>query len=440
LSLESILKVIRGIVRLRGATDNTLIGNENDSLKVFPTNKEDKDFSVVSFRDHMHDRLRRLRISNRVTLAEHAHTLGKGGRYWDEKITGDASASWDADKWAVISSSGLQDGAKIERQTFRVMQYFKGASALAHWSINFVEARAGCTKCFMVGDQFNGVGLQLNGSTLQMLIRSDVSGSVVDITVDQSAWTKDKLDGTGPSGLTLDVTKEILFEISYAHLGSGPITLVIHIGGKSVVVHEFITSNSTAMPWAKTGSLPMRTEMTNTSVQGTETTMRLNCASFASESGDVTQGLVLTHSSGTSAISVSGTDQIISGIRLDPNTRYLSLLPLGYNMKTESGNKFVYWKIVYRPTIVGGVWSDINSVVEKLDSYTSFSGGFIIAEGQFDLSVGEVDIINLVQGQLNRDAYLGYSIDHDPEALILTGQTEKGSGKVFFSTLHRIFL
>lgn len=31
--LQSILKVIRGIVKLRGATDNTLIGNRNDALK-----------------------------------------------------------------------------------------------------------------------------------------------------------------------------------------------------------------------------------------------------------------------------------------------------------------------------------------------------------------------------------------------------------------------
>jgi hypothetical protein len=34
-NIDSILKSIRGIVRLRGGTDNTLIGNEADKLKTF---------------------------------------------------------------------------------------------------------------------------------------------------------------------------------------------------------------------------------------------------------------------------------------------------------------------------------------------------------------------------------------------------------------------
>lgn len=32
--LNSIVKIIRGIIRIRGASDNTLIGNVNDRLKV----------------------------------------------------------------------------------------------------------------------------------------------------------------------------------------------------------------------------------------------------------------------------------------------------------------------------------------------------------------------------------------------------------------------
>jgi len=34
MNVDSILKVVRGIVRLRGATDNTLIGNTGDALHV----------------------------------------------------------------------------------------------------------------------------------------------------------------------------------------------------------------------------------------------------------------------------------------------------------------------------------------------------------------------------------------------------------------------
>lgn len=401
---------------------------------------DESDPVLIKFRDSAVDRLNRLRTSERVTLAEHAHTLGKGDRYWNEKITGDASAAWDSDLWSVISSSGLADGAKVERQTYRVIQYFKGASQVAHWSVNYIEARAGCTKCFMIGDQSNGVGLQLNGSTLQMVVRSDVSGSVVDTLIDQVDWNKDKMDGAGSSGITLDITKDLLFEISYAHLGAGVVRLVFIINGLSHVAHDHYTSNTTAVPWAKSGNLPIRTEMINTTAQGTETTMRLNCVAVASESGDVTKGLVLNWSSGVTAVNVNATESIVSAVRLDPNTRYLSLLPLGYKMVAKSGTKFVNWRIIYRPTIVDPVWVDINPVVEELDTYTSFSGGFTIAQGQFDLSIGASDFINLIEEELNRDTYIGYDIDHEPEALALVVATESGNGSVFYTADARIFL
>ena len=50
MNIDSILKVVRGIVRLRGATDNTLIGNESDSLKTVVTNERLSDDSLIDFR------------------------------------------------------------------------------------------------------------------------------------------------------------------------------------------------------------------------------------------------------------------------------------------------------------------------------------------------------------------------------------------------------
>jgi len=382
----------------------------------------------------------RSRVSNENILAEHPHTLGKGDRYWHEKITGDASASWDSDMYAVVSSSGLAINAKVERQTYRVMQYFKGASAFSLWSISFVEERAGCVKCFMVGDQFNGVGLQLNGSTLQMLIRSDVSGSVVETVIDQADWSEDKLDGTGKSGVTLDITKDMLVEFSYTHLGVGPVRLSIHVGGDIIFAHVHKTANFLAAPWCKSGSLPMRTEMTNTTAQGTETTMRMNCANFVSDGGSVNQGLILPFSTGVNTVSVNRTESVVFGIRLSEATRYLSALPIGYDMKTKSGSKHVFWRVLYRPTIVNGVWSAINGVLDKLDSYSSYSGGFSIAEGHFDLSVEESEFINLIEGAFARDAYLGYDIDHNSEPLLLVAETVSGSGSIFVAGSARIFL
>lgn len=48
--LESVVKIIRGIMKLRGGTDNTIIGNSGDSLKVTNT-------TVISNREEWNDQI-----------------------------------------------------------------------------------------------------------------------------------------------------------------------------------------------------------------------------------------------------------------------------------------------------------------------------------------------------------------------------------------------
>ena len=59
------------------------------------------------------------------------------------------------------------------------------------------------------GDK-NGFYLEQLGTDIAFVERSLVSGSVTNTPVVQSSWNGDKLDGTGASGLTLDLTKEII--------------------------------------------------------------------------------------------------------------------------------------------------------------------------------------------------------------------------------------
>jgi len=58
----------------------------------------------------------------------------------------------------------------------------------------------------------NGIFLELENAVLSFVKRSSITGSVVETKVAQANWNVDKLDGTGPSGITLDITKaQILF-------------------------------------------------------------------------------------------------------------------------------------------------------------------------------------------------------------------------------------
>ncbi len=71
-------------------------------------------------------------------------------------------------------------------------------------------------------DLANGVFCRQNGIYgLQFVKRSSTSGSAVDTVVSRVDWNIDKLDGTGPSGLTIDETKCQILIIDYQFLGMG---------------------------------------------------------------------------------------------------------------------------------------------------------------------------------------------------------------------------
>jgi hypothetical protein len=101
------------------------------------------------------------------------------------------------------------------------------------------------------------------GQTLSGLNTAIVS-KTVDIKVPQSQFNMDKLDGTGPSGLVLDLTKMQMWYMDYSWYGAGSIRFGLRdTQGKICYVHRFINSNQNTEAWMRSGNLPGRYE-TNT--------------------------------------------------------------------------------------------------------------------------------------------------------------------------------
>jgi hypothetical protein len=57
------------------------------------------------------------------------------------------------------------------------------------------------------------------------------------------AWNGDKLDGTGASGLTLDLTKPQILWIDFEWLGVGNVRCGFIINGQYIVCHTYQTAN-----------------------------------------------------------------------------------------------------------------------------------------------------------------------------------------------------
>lgn len=99
--------------------------------------------------------------------------------------------------------------------------------------------------------------------------------SVIDNNVEitriyQSSWNQDKLDGTGPSGETLDLTKGNIFQAQYTWYGYGIITFRVQLktieGMKLINVHNYIVDNQVSV---NDPNLPITAQVKQTTATNT---------------------------------------------------------------------------------------------------------------------------------------------------------------------------
>jgi len=91
-----------------------------------------------------------------------------------------------------------------------------------------------------------------------------VLSRTVDLTIPQSQFNIDRLDGTGPSGYTIDLTKMQMFYIDYSWYGAGFIRFGVRASdGNVVYCHKIINNNVNYLAYMRSGNLPGRYE-TNT--------------------------------------------------------------------------------------------------------------------------------------------------------------------------------
>jgi len=91
-----------------------------------------------------------------------------------------------------------------------------------------------------------------------------VVSKTVDTRIPQSSFNIDRLDGTGPSGYTIDLTKMQMFYIDYSWYGAGFIRFGVRgADGNVVYCHKIINNNVNYLAYMRSGNLPGRYE-TNT--------------------------------------------------------------------------------------------------------------------------------------------------------------------------------
>jgi hypothetical protein len=344
------------------------------------------------------DAFGRLRVSNPELVFESIHKYDKQPLLWDETIAGTGTSTHDINQSAVLMAVGTASGDSVVRQTKRYCAYYPGKSQLVMMTGNMGGMKANVRQRIGYFDVNNGVFFEMNGTTLRVVQRSGTSGSPVDTAVNQADWNIDKMDGTGDSGITLDMSKSQIFMIDLEWLGVGRVRCGFIIGGRFVQCHEFNNANSIVGPYMTTAKLPLRYEIVNTGTSASTTTMYHICGTVITEGGKATGGIVRSVNNGTTYKTANGGNRVpLITIRLKSANNRASLVPLKFEIINSNATDFRY-ELVLNGTLTGASFNGALGYAELDTAATSINTGTTILSGYSlgNVQVSTVDLADIL--------------------------------------------
>jgi len=161
--------------------------------------------------------------------------------------------------------------------------------------IGYFDANDGI---YFVQDGANGLGVG---------IRTSTSGSPQDTIIYQADWNADKMDGTGKSGLSVNVANAQIFLMDFQWLGVGTVRFGFEIDGQLYLCHAQHHSNKIDKVYMKSGSLPLRYEIVNTGTAPAPAELKSICSTVITEGGTQNYGFMYATPNSAPVTVASGT-------------------------------------------------------------------------------------------------------------------------------------
>lgn len=358
------------------------------------------------------DAFGRLRTSSPLTLFDSSHRYKDNGLWATSSGTG-GTTTFDANAGLVTLNTTTASGSSIVRETTKCFSYQPGKSLLVMSTFVMDAAKTNLRQRVGYYGASNGMFLEQDGTTISFVERSSVTGSTVDTKVAKANWNIDPMDGTGPSGYTLNLTQAQIFWMDVEWLGLGTVRLGFIINGEFVHCHSFHHANLITSTYITTASLPLRYEIANTNTTASSSTLKQVCSTVISEGGYELRGAqqaVGTSITGAYNLTAAGTYYPPVAIRLKAANLDAIAIVTAVAIMASGGTANYSWRVNQGATVSGGTWTSagVNSSVEYNLSGVSSSGGRVLAQGYFaggNSNQVPIDILKeaLFQSQLERD-------------------------------------
>ncbi len=322
-------------VKLYDAAGNGITSTDN-SLDV-----NIKSGNINIYNSSNYDLFGNMKVSNPSTLLDIEHIYDKNPLLVDEYVSAGASSTYKTNDASVLMAVSANNHIVI-RQSRLYTTYQPGKSLCiritgvlnANTNANNTKSRIGYF------DEKNGLFFQYSGGVYSIVKRKqNADGTISDTTINRTNWN-DPLDGSGSSGITVDLTKNIIYYIEFAFLGVGVVKMGVVFNGTLYIAYTF-THTTLTYPYISTPNLPIRWELSSTGGLGE---LISTCGSVQSEGGYNPIGYPFSIGMTTTPLVIDSAHTVetyIMSIRLKTNLRRLIKL-VALSLICTSGSSAIY--------------------------------------------------------------------------------------------------
>lgn len=380
--------------------------------------QEEQDFSLANKAGQANiDAFNRLRVSEPLTLFDSSHRYSDNG-LWSEFHSGpNSSGVFNPNQGLMDLNVDSTSGSQVLRETTKIFSYQPGKSLLVMATLVMSPAKEGLRQRVGYFGADNGFYVQKDDFDISLVERHSTLGGVEENIILQEDWSVDKLDGTGKSGITLDLSKGQILWSDIEWLGVGTVRMGFVINGQFIICHKFHHANLLDRTYVTTASLPLRYEITNKTDTSGDSTLKQICSTVISEGGYELAGLqqaVGTPITLPKDLGAAGTRAPVVTIRLKTARADAVVILTALSLLGVNNNTNFRWEVIASGITAGGSGTWISagpksSVEYKLDAET-ISGGRVLAAGYVQGSAQgsvPVDILKeaLFKFQLERDSF-----------------------------------
>jgi len=279
--------------------------------------------------------------------------------FWSESVIGTGASTWtSADRATVLTVSANNDA--VIRQTKMRFNYSPYKSQSIAMTCKLGATVANVTK--RVGlfnsntttpfaSNYDGVYFEDDGTGIGVCLAKD--GTVTRRA--KADWNIDKLDGTGPSRKTLDLTKQQILIIDIGWLGVDGVRFGFKIGRGIYYVHSEEYANASTSVYMLSPNHSIRYEIRSSGGTGSLSHI---CCSIGSEDGSITaNGVVRSFDSRGVQLDANTAGTIYAALAMRLKTTHLdsSVYPIGTSIACATAGDRYRWALLLNPTVAGSL-------------------------------------------------------------------------------------